>query len=131
MCLWVFIRCGSLDIRSQKAEMMAAIDPILIWSYVLIGIAAVLTVFLPVPQVIENPKSAIGIAVGLLAFALVIGVSYLFAVGDQLPFTPGHAPVSEGTIKFADINLISVYIMLFATILVTVGASIVNIFKMR
>jgi hypothetical protein len=131
LCLWAFIKCGSLDATSQKADMMKAIDPMLIWSYVLVGIAAVLTIFLPIPQVIENPKSAVGIAVGLLAFAVVIVVSYLFAKGDPLPFTPGHAPVSEGTIKFADINLISVYIMLFAAILVTIGASVVNVLKMR
>jgi amino acid transporter len=128
LCVWAFIGCGS---ATQKEEMMAVINPMLIWSYMLVGIAAVLTVFLPVPQVIENPKSAIGIAVGLLAFVVVILVSYLFASGEQLPFTPGHPPVSEGTIKFADINLISVYIMLFATILVTIGASIVNVLKMR
>jgi uncharacterized membrane protein YedE/YeeE len=131
LCFWAFIQCGNLSAVDQKAEMMAAINPMLIWSYILVGIAAVLTVFLPIPQVIENPKSAVGILVGLLAFAAVIVVSYLFASGEQLTFTPGHAPVSEGTIKFADVNLISVYIMLFATILVTVGASIVNFLKMR
>jgi glucan phosphoethanolaminetransferase (alkaline phosphatase superfamily) len=131
LCLWVFIQCGRLNAVTQKAEMMAVINPMLIWSYILVGIAAVLTIFLPIPQVIENPKSAIGIAIGLLAFIVVIAVSYFFASGEQLTFTPGHAPVSEGTIKFADVNLISVYIMLFATILVTVGASIVNILKMR
>jgi hypothetical protein len=131
LCLWAFIGCGNLDIRSQKTEMMAVINPMLIWSYVLVGIAAVLTIFLPIPQVIENPKSAIGIATGLLAFVVVIVISYLFASGEQLSFTPGHAPVSESTIKFADVNLISVYIMLFATIFVTIGASIANVLKMR
>jgi hypothetical protein len=131
LCAWAFIGCGNLDARSQRAEMMAVIDPMLIWSYVLVGIAAVLTVFLPVPQLVENPKSAAGIAIGILALAVVIIVSYLFASGEQLNFTPGHPAVSENTIKFADVNIISVYIMLFATILVTIGASIANVLKMR
>ncbi|MDR1887566.1 MAG: hypothetical protein LBQ70_06580 [Prevotellaceae bacterium] len=127
LCAYVFIGTGN----ASKEEMMAVIDPMLFWSYILVGIAAALTIFLPVPQVIENPKSAVGILVGLVAFVVVVGVSYVFASGEQLPFTPGHAPVSEGTIEFADINLISVYIMLFATILVTVGASIANVLKLR
>jgi hypothetical protein len=128
LCVWAFVGCGN---ATQKEEMMIAINPMLIWSYILVGIAAILTVFLPIPQVIENPKSAIGILVGIVAFAIVVGVSYLFAKGEQLPFTPGHPEVSEGTIKFADVNLISIYIMLFATILVTIGASIANVLKMR
>jgi hypothetical protein len=128
LCIWAFVGSGA---TTEQAEMMAAINPMLIWSYVLVGIAAVLTVFLPIPQVIENPKSAIGIAVGILAFALVVVISYLFASGEPLNFNPGHPPVSEGTIKFTDVNLISVYIMLSATILVTIGASIANVLKMR
>jgi hypothetical protein len=128
LCIWAFIGCGATN---DPAEMMTVINPVLVWSYVLVGIAAVLTIFLPVPQVIENPKSAVGIAVGILAFALVIFIAYLFASGEPLNFNPGHPPVSEGTIKFTDVNLISVYIMLSATILVTIGASVANVLKMR
>jgi hypothetical protein len=133
LCIWAFIGCGRLNagIAAEKAAMMNVINPMLIWSYILVGIAAVLAVFLPVPQMIDNPKSALGILGGLVAFAIVIGVSYLFSSSDPLPFLPGHPPVSEGTIKFTDVNLISTYIMLGATILVMVGSSIVNILKMR
>ena len=126
--IWAFIGSGA---TTDQADMMAAINPMLVWSYVLVGVAAVLTIFLPIPQVIENPKSAIGIAVGILAFALVIAIAWLFASGEPLKFNPGHPPVSEGTIKFTDVNLISVYIMLSATVLVTIGASIANVLKMR
>jgi hypothetical protein len=131
LCGYTFIGCGNLDIISQKEEMMEVINPMLVWSYILVGIAAVLSIFLPVPQVIENPKSAIGIFVGIVAFVVVVGISYLFASPEQLPFNPGHPPVSGETIKFADVNLISTYIMLGATILVTIGSSVVNILKLR
>jgi hypothetical protein len=130
LCGYVFIKCGNLE-SGQKVEMMAAINPMLIWSYILVGIAAAAAIFLPLPQVIENPKSALGILAGLVAFVVVIGLAYAFASGEQLPFTPGHAEVSEGTIKFTDVNLIAVYIMLGATILVTLATSILNIFKLR
>ncbi|MDR3247093.1 MAG: hypothetical protein LBT50_11770 [Prevotellaceae bacterium] len=111
--------------------MMAVINPMLVWSYILVGITAVVAVFLPLPQVVENPKSAIGILVGLVAFVVVVGLAYVFASGDPLPFTLGHDPVSEGTIKFTDVNLIAVYIMLGATILVTLVTSVVNVLKLR
>jgi hypothetical protein len=133
LCAWAFIGCGQLSATTQLEEMMAVINPMLVWSYILVGIAAVLTVFLPIPQVIDNPKSAIGIAVGILAFAVVILVSYLFASTElHTSLTlPGQAPPPPNTVKFADINLISVYIMLSAAILVTIGASVANILKMR
>ncbi|MDR1593533.1 MAG: hypothetical protein LBS43_03470 [Prevotellaceae bacterium] len=133
LCIVAFIGCGRLNaaIAEDKIAMMDVINPMLIWSYILVGIAAVLAVFLPVPQMIENPKSALGILGGLVAFAVVIGVSYLFSSNDPLPFLPGHPPVSEGTIKFTDVNLITTYIMLVATIVVMVASSIANIFKMR
>jgi glucan phosphoethanolaminetransferase (alkaline phosphatase superfamily) len=130
LCVWAFFGCAA---TTDHEEMMAVINPMLVWSYILVGIAAVLTVFLPIPQVIDNPKSAIGIAVGILAFAVVILVSYLFSSTDLHPslVLPGQAPPSDNTVKFSDINLISVYIMLSATILVTIGASIANVLKMR
>jgi hypothetical protein len=131
LCGYVFIKCGTLDAKSEKAEMMAVINPMLVWSYILVGIAAVVAVFLPLPQVIENPKSAIGILIGLVAFIVVVGLAYVFAVGDALPFPPGHDPVSEGAIKFTDVNLIAVYIMLGATILVTLVTSALNVLKLR
>ncbi|MDR1582549.1 MAG: hypothetical protein LBS55_04695 [Prevotellaceae bacterium] len=133
LCLWAFIGCGRLNVTipEEKAAMQDVINPMLIWSYILVGIAAILTVFLPVPQMIENPKSALGILGWLVAFALVIGVSYLFSSSEPLPFLPGHHPVSEWTIRFTDVNLISTYIMLGATILVMVVTSIASILKMR
>jgi hypothetical protein len=129
ICVYVFVECGNPDVT--KEGMMAAINPMLVWSYILVGIAAAAAVLLPLPQVIQNPKSALGILAGLVAFAVVVGLAYAFASGDPLPFTQGHDAVSEGTIKFTDVNLIAVYIMLGATILVTLATSIINIFKLR
>lgn len=131
LCAYAFIRCGNLNARTEQAEMMNAINPMFIWTYILIGLTALLAIVLPIPQVIQNPKSAIGIAVGILGFVLVVGIAYALASGAALPFAPGHAEVDESTIKFADVNIISTYIMLGAAIVVTVATSIWNVIKMR
>jgi hypothetical protein len=135
VCAYTFLKCGNIKADVGAAEkqeiMLAAIDPLLVWSYILVGITAVVAVFLPLPQVVQNPKSALGILVGLVAFVVVIGLAYAFASGAPLTFTPGHPEVSEGTIKFTDVNLIAVYIMLGATILVTLATSILNFVKLR
>ncbi|MDR2465868.1 MAG: hypothetical protein LBD35_00630 [Prevotellaceae bacterium] len=131
ICAYAFIACGQLDAKMNRAEMMSVIDPMLILAYVLVGLAALLAVFLPVPQVVGNPKSAVGIVIGIVCLGVVIGLSFAFASVEQLPFTPGHAPVSDETLKFADVNIISVYIMLAATIVVTLGASLANMIKLR
>ncbi|MDR1897777.1 MAG: hypothetical protein LBR10_13410 [Prevotellaceae bacterium] len=131
LCGYVFVKCGNLSAVSQREEMVSVINPIFVWSYILVGITALLAILLPVPQVIKSPKSALGIFVGLVGLAIVIVLSILFANGDQLPFTPGHDPVSESTIKFADMNIISIYIILGAAILVTLVTSVVNIIKQK
>jgi len=131
LCGYVFLKAGGLNVKTQRAEILPIINPMFIWTYILVAIAAIVAVVLPVPQVIKNPASAVGLAVGVLSFVVVVGLAFLFSKGTPLPFNSGHPPVSEGTIKYTDVNLISVYIMLGASILATFGFGIVNIFKMR
>jgi hypothetical protein len=117
LCAYVFIKCVGMDESTQKEEMLSVVNPVFVWMYVLIGITALLSILLPIPYVIENPKSGKGILVGIVGFVIVVGISYALGKTDALPFTPGHDPVSEGTLKFADVNLFSMYLMIAGTIL--------------
>jgi hypothetical protein len=130
LCIWAFIGCGN---ASTREEMMDVINPMMIWSYILVAIAAIIALCLPIPQMIENPKSAVGVLGGVLALGAVIGISYLFSSGylDSRLVLPTQEAPGTGIVKFADVNLISTYIMLGATILVMIASSIINVVKMR
>ncbi|MDR0559161.1 MAG: hypothetical protein LBG92_03260 [Prevotellaceae bacterium] len=131
LCLYVFVKSSGQATESDKEELVKVINPMFVWVYVLVAVTILLIIAFLIMQVIENPKLAIGILVGLLGLGAVGGLSLLLAKSEALPFTPGHDPVSDWTIIFADVNIIAVYIMLGATILVMAGTSIWNIFKLR
>lgn len=118
LCVYVFVRCAGLDDSSQREDMLGVISPLFIWMYVLIAVTALLAVLLPVPHVIENPKSGKGILVGIVGFLVVIGLAYLFASG-------------EGELKFAGINLIAIYLMLGGTVLSLIVSSAYNFIKSK
>jgi hypothetical protein len=133
VCLYIFVRSGRLNMSSpeDKERMLSALNVPGLWALILVVVTTLLAIFLPVPQLIDSPKSALGIGIGIGALVVVVLIAFLLSKSDPLPFTPGHAAVSEGTVKFADVNLISVYIMLGLTILATLGASILGILKTR
>jgi hypothetical protein len=99
--------------------------------YVLVGITALLSIFLPVPHVIENPKSAKGIAIGIVGFAAVVCIALLLAKAEELPFVIGHEKPTEWTLKFTDVNLISIYLMLGGTILTLIVTGITGLLKTK
>lgn len=133
LTIHLFYACAGMDARieSQHQEMMSALGPMTVWVTVLLILTVAVTVLLPIPELVKNPKSALGMLGGLAALGLVVLISYLMADGSQLPFTPGHAPVSESTIIFADVNMTSCYIMLGATILTLVATGIIDFIKLR
>ena len=131
LCAYVFIKCAGMDESNQKEEMLSVVNPVFVWMYVLIGITALLSILLPIPHVVENPKSGKGILVGIVGFLIVVGIAYALSKTDNLPFTPGHDPVSKGTLKFADVNLFSMYLMLTGTVLSLVISGIFGFKKTK
>ncbi|MDR2563509.1 MAG: hypothetical protein LBC98_06145 [Prevotellaceae bacterium] len=118
LCVYVFVRCAGMDEASQKEDMLGVISPLFLWMYALIGVTALLSVFLPVPHVVENPKSGKGVLIGIAGFLAVIGLAYIIASG-------------EGELKFAGINLIAIYLMLGGTVLSLIVSSIYNFIKSK
>lgn len=133
ICIYVFVQAGSLNAKvpEERMQMMGVLEPMFIWAYILIALAIFAAIILPIPALLKNPRGLKGIVFGILGFGAVILVAWLLSNGDPLPFTPGHAPVSEGEIKFADMNIISIYIMFTLTVLALIGSTIVSKLRSR
>ncbi|MDR1054802.1 MAG: hypothetical protein LBL90_03045 [Prevotellaceae bacterium] len=132
LCLYAFIRCGQLNEKNpeEREIMMGVIDPMFVWIYILVIITALCAIVMPLPQLIRNPKGLVRMVFGIVSFGLVILVAYLLSSSDPLPFPASHDPISEGTIKFADVNLYSLYIMFALTIITVLFSSVfVKLFR--
>ena len=125
LCAYAFIRCGSLNEKSpeERAIMMNVINPMFIWIYVLIILTALAAIVLPIPHMLKHPKSLIRMAFGIVAFGVVILIAYLLSSAEPLPFPPGHDIVTEGTLRFSDVNLYTMYIMFALTIITVLFSS--------
>lgn len=134
ICVYIFVKCGALNENNpeEKAEMLSVINPAFIWMYILIILAALVAIVMPLPQLLRNPKSLMRMLFGILGFGVVILIAYSLSSTNALPFAPNHAPVSEDTLKFADVNLYTIYIMFGLTIVTVLFSSVfVNVLKRK
>ena len=83
-------------------------DTVLIWAYILFGIAAIAAIIFPLINVIKNPASAKNILIVLLVFGILITISYLLSSGEPISFL--KVDVTAKTLKIVDTGLIITYI---------------------
>lgn len=91
-------------------------ENMIIWAYVLFGIAAVAAIIFPLINLIKNPINAKNVLIVILFFAVIIGVSYLLASSEPISFLKVEA--SESTLKLVGTGLT---IGLIFTIIAFVG----------
>ena len=78
------------------------VDPLLYWTYVMIGIAVVCAVLVSVfIMAANNPKSLVKLGIGLVVVAVICGIAYALAPGSQ-PLAYNGEPVTNGTLKLTD-----------------------------
>ena len=104
----------------------APVDNILYCAYAFAGIA-VLAVLLGVVVIggINNPKSLLKLALGLVAIAAIIAGAYLLAPGTPAVGYLGE-PVSDMTLKLTDTILNLTYLLCGSAILALVVGAIVS-----
>ena len=89
----------------------APVDNILICSYAFAAIAIVAVLFgVIVIGGINNPKSLLKLALGLVVIAVIVGVAYVLAPGTPAVGYLGE-PVSDATLKMTDTILNLTYFL--------------------
>ena len=101
-----------------------SVDVLLYWTYIMIGLAlfCVIIVGLIVDASI-NPKSLVGLGIGVVGLAVLIIVSWLLAKGEPALAYNGPA-VSASTLKLTDTVLNLTYIMGAAAIVAIIVGEI-------
>ena len=110
--LWVLMVIGiAIGVWGFVADFnSASVDALLRWGYIMViaGIAiAVLMGF--IIAVINNPKSLVKMLLALVGCAIVVGVAYFLASGDELVGYIGTQP-DANTLKMTDTILNLAYI---------------------
>lgn len=90
-------------------------ESFIMWAFILLVLAALLSVLFPLVQFILNPKNAVKALVGLAALGLVFIVGYLMA--DTTPIVTVTSATeldfsNPSVLRFADTGIISTYILL-------------------
>ena len=104
----------------------APVDNMLYCAYAFIGVALA-AVFAGVVVIggMNNPKSLIRLAVGLVVIAAIVGAAYLLAPGTPAVGYLGE-PVSDMTLKLTDTMLNLTYLLCGGAILSLVAGAIIS-----
>ena len=104
----------------------APVDNLLYCTYAFAGIALLAVLFgVVVIGGINNPKSLLKLALGLVAIAAIVAVAYVLAPGTPAVGYLGE-PVSDGTLKLTDTILNLTYLLFGGAILSLVAGWIIG-----
>jgi hypothetical protein len=104
-------------------------ETILIWAYVLVGLAILSAVIFPTITMIMNPKNAKKTLIGIVGIALIVFIAWQFASDEVLPLATEHPDNVPHVLKMAGAQLGTMYILLVLAILSIFYTEIRNLFR--
>ena len=105
-------------------------EAILRWTYILFGIALVITIVFPLIFIVSNPKGAKRMGIVLLISAVLIFISYQLADDTVLNLIQYSGPDNvPGTLKVVGTGIIFTYILGVTAIVSILYSSISNLFR--
>lgn len=131
--LWLLAVVGiivffmALGIDEEDPMTFGNADPVLYWSYALVGIAGLLWIGSTVQSMIAKPSAIKGQMIGLGFMAVVMIISYILADGSD--YATYSDEITESTVRFSDMLLYATYILGGITILSVLYSSIVKFSK--
>ncbi len=120
---------GLLFVETESAGESYVVGIMLTWLYCLVGFAVVVTVLLPLINIVKDPKGAVKSLIGLGIIAAVLALCY--ALSDSSPVINSGGGFFENTaeLKLSDTGLYAAYFSLAAAMLATVVGELWNSFK--
>lgn len=119
--------------EDRLAEMSAVNLPI-VWAYILVGLAAVLTIVFPLVFIVQYPRKAIKLLISVAILAVILLISYFLA--DDTPIrtaTSGTNPdfADRGVLVFTDMGIITTYILIAIALLLLVFTGVRSFFRVK
>jgi len=106
------------------------LDTFLGYSYVLFGIAILTAVGMPLLQMLKNPKAMKKMIKNFVIVVVIVGLAYMLASGDPLKANLEFEPTAS-SLKLTDTGLIITYFLFAASIVAIVGGGLFNLLKKR
>jgi hypothetical protein len=97
-------------------------------SYIMTIIGAAAALIFPMIYLIKNPKNAKGALIGIVAIAVVFGLSYAVS-GDEVRRVYEKFGVDAGQSKLIGSSLIALYILTIGAIAAAAYAEVTRFFK--
>jgi hypothetical protein len=104
-------------------------ETILIWAYVLVGLAIFSAVVFPAIRMIMNPRNAKKTLIGLAGVAVIVFIAWQFSSDEVLPLATQHPDNVPHVLKMAGAQLGTMYILLIIAVLSIFYTEIRNLFK--
>jgi len=101
---------------------------LIIWSYMLAGIAAVSAVLFPIVYLVQNPKKAKGALFSVAGLLTIFGIAWLFASGDVLDSYEKYG-IDEVVSRRVGMGLIAMYILGFGAIGAIIYSAVSRLMK--
>jgi O-antigen ligase len=105
------------------------LNPFMIIAYVAIIFCAFLAIIFPLIQLIQNPKRALTILIGIAAIAGLWFVSYSLSTGSVDPDFLIKNNTTESVARYVGAGMICTYIIFGATIIAALYSEISKAFK--
>ena len=97
-------------------------------AYFLLGIAAVASVVFPILNIIQNPKKAKMVIAGVVGLAVIFGISYAMASGQEVKLGEDNI-IPADTVKMVDAGLVMTYILGALSVAVAIFDGVSKMFK--
>ncbi len=105
-------------------------DQLIWWAYILLGITIIAALVFPLGRLLTNPKQAVKALIAVVGICLLVLIAYSMSDGTimNLPGYDGPDNV-EGTLKFADTMLFTMYFLGIGAILAIIVTEILRRFR--
>lgn len=104
-------------------SIFAAVSPLYMLALVIIVVLLIATVIAIITGLIKNPSSLKSVAIGVVAFLVVVGVAYGLSSGVESVTRDGEV-ITAGTSKWVETGIMSFYIFSAIAIIAMIGSGV-------
>ena len=124
--LWYLL--PSSDVPAAEAAQSGAMNTMFIITYILLGIAIVVSLVFTLKNLFSNPQGLKKTLFVVVGFLVVVGVSYVLASGTDID--PEYASMTnESTVKYVGMGLNVFFILTIIAVLSLIVPAIKNMFS--
>jgi hypothetical protein len=104
-------------------------ETLLLWSYILVGLAALTAIIFPLIRMAMNPKNAKKTLIGLVGVAVIVFIAWQFSSDEILPLATENPDNVPHVLRLAGAQLGTMYILLGLAVLSIFYTEIRSLFK--